>query len=148
MGIEVELSKKIIAEREIIWSLLEDPKQWPTWWQDCVAARTMDQLSLREGSQLEVVLRPKRMKLRLNPVVDLHTPNKTLSLTHHSATIHSTCSWHFNDRPDGTLVTAQMVFNGFLPFVITIAQQSSIVRFSLNNNLRGLKKAAERRGLE
>ena len=148
MGIEVEVSKLIFAEREIIWSLLDEPKGWSSWWADCVNARTKDDRSLREGSPLEVVLQPKHMKLTLHPVVDLYTEYKTLSLTHRSTMIHTTCSWQMVDRQEGVKVTAQIVFNGLLPFLITIAQQSSIVRFSLSNNLKGLKKAAERRGLE
>ena len=148
MGIEAEVSKNVLTEREIIWELLGDPSTWASWWVDCVAAKTTDERSLREGSRLEVVLKPKRGKMTLNPVVDLCTEGKLLSLTHRSFGIHTTCEWKLEDRPEGVRVTARIVFNGLVPFLITIAQQSSIVRFSLNNNLRGLKRAAERRGLD
>ena len=148
MGIETEVTKNVFAERELIWELLEDTSTWTSWWTDCVAVKTQDGKPLREGSQLELVVRPKRTKMTLRPVVDLCTEGKTLSLTHRSAGIHSTCVWQLTDRPEGVRLSAQIVFNGFVPFLITIAQQSSVVRFSLNNNLKGLKRAAERRGLE
>lgn len=148
MGIEAEFSKKVFAEREIIWELLGDPSTWSGWWGDCVHAKATDGKILREGSQLELVVRPRHMKMTLNPVVDLCTEGKILSLTHHSMGIHSTCVWQLTDLPDGVRIDAQIVFNGLVPFLVTISQQSSVVRLSLGNNLKGLKRAAERRGLE
>lgn len=148
MGIEAELTKKVFAERETIWELLGDASTWSSWWPDCVIAKTHDGKTLREGSQLELVLRPRHMKLTLRPEVSLCTEHKTLSLVHQSAGIHSMCSWQLTDLADGVRIDAQVVFNGLFPFLVTIAQQSSVVRFSLANNLKGLKRASERRGLE
>jgi hypothetical protein len=145
MGIEAEVSRKIFADSDAIWELLSDLEAWPTWWVDCVIARTMDSRTLREGSTLEVLVKPRAVSLTLNPVVDLFTERKLLSLTHRSAFIHSTATWQLVEKNDAVTVTASIVFNGLLPFLITIAQQSSVVRFSLNNNLKGLKKAAEKR---
>ena len=113
-----------------------------------MAVKTQDGRLLHEGSELELVVRPRHMKMTLRPVVDLCTEGKTLSLTHRSAGIHSTCVWQLTDRPEGVRLSAEIVFNGLVPFLITIAQQSSVVRLSLNNNLNGLNRAAERRGLE
>lgn len=145
MGIEAEVVRNVFADPAAIWELLIDPPQWKTWWPDCVSATTDDSKSLREGSRIELVLQPRQMRMTLRPEVDLCTENKLLSLTHRSATIHSTATWQLVEKGDTVKVTAQIVFNGFLPFLITIAQQSSIVHFSLNNNLKGLKRAAERR---
>lgn len=145
MGIEAEVSRKIFADSDAIWELLGDPPAWPTWWLDCVSAKTLDSRTLREGSALEVLVKPRTMSLTLNPVVDLYTERKLLSLTHRSTFIHTTATWQLLEKKDSVLVTANIVFNGLLPFLITISQQSSVVRFSLNNNLKGLKKAAEKR---
>ena len=145
MGIEAEVSRKIFADSDAIWELLSDLEAWPTWWMDCVAARTMDSRKLREGSALEVLVKPRTVSLTLNPVVDLFTERKLLSLTHRSTFVHTTATWQLLEKNDAVIVTANIVFNGFLPFLITIAQQSSVVRLSLNNNLKGLKKAAEKR---
>lgn len=145
MGIEAEVVKNVFAEPMVIWGLLADPPMWKTWWPDCISATTADSKSLHEGSHLELVLQPRQIKITLRPEVDLCTEGKLLSLTHRSALIHTTASWHLVEKDDCVRVTGQIVFNGFFPFLITIAQQSSIVRFSLNNNLKGLKRAAEQR---
>ena len=145
MGIEAEVSRKIYADSDAIWELLADPTSWSSWWTDCEAARSVDGKVLREGSGLEVVLQPKIMKLTLTPEVGLLSERKLLSLTHRSAMIHSTVTWQLAEKKEFVVVTADIVFNGVLPFLIAISQQSSIVRFSLTNNLKGLKRAAEQR---
>ena len=148
MGIEAEVSRNILADPDVIWEQLTDTPRWPQWWIDCQSAKTMDDRRLDEGSRLELVVKPRMLALTLRPEVDMMTPLKTLSLTHRSAFIHSTCSWQLVEKPEGVRVTAQIVFNGFFPFLVTIMQQSSSVRVSLNNFMKGLKRSAERRGLD
>lgn len=145
MGIEVEHTKIIRADPEVIWGFLVRPPTWKSWWVDCVEASSGDdRRELQEGTRLELVLQPRNLRLTLRPTVDLLTERKTLSMTHHSALIHTTAAWYLYERPDATQVKAELVFNGILPFFVTIAQQSSTVRASLQRNLQGLKKAAER----
>ncbi len=144
MGIEVEQTKIIRADPEVVWDFLERPETWKSWWPDCVEARVTDDGTLREGSRLELVVRPVRLALTLNPIVDLFTERKTLSLTHRSTFIQSTAAWYLHEKPDATHVKAELVFNGLFPFFITIAQRSGTVRASLKRNLLGLKRASER----
>lgn len=148
MGIEAEIARNILADPDVIWEQLTDTKAWPSWWVDCQSAKTLDDKRLDEGSRLELVVKPHSIPLTLRPEVDLMSFHKTLSLTHHSAFIHTTCTWQLVERPEGVRVTAQIVFNGIFPFLVTILQQSSVVRFSLNNFMKGLKRSAERRGLD
>lgn len=148
MGIEAEISRNILADPDVIWEQLTDTKTWPQWWMDCQSAKTMDDKRLDEGSRLELVVKPRMLALTLRPEVDLMTPHKTLSLTYHSAFIHTTCTWQLLEKPEGVKVTAQIVFNGLFPFLVTIMQNSSVVRVSLNNFMKGLKRSAERRGLD
>lgn len=144
MGIEVEQAKIIRADPEVVWDFLEHPETWKTWWPDCVEARVTDDRTLREASRLESVVRPVRLSLTLNPIVDLVIERKTLSMTHRSAFIQSTAAWYLYEKPDATHVKAELVFNGLFPFLVTIAQRSSTVRASVKRNLLGLKRAAER----
>ena len=145
MGIEAEFSRRIYADPDTIWEQLGDLTTWPTWWQDCVAARTLDNLSLREGSQVELLLRPRTLQMTFKPVVDLYTDRRILSLTHQSAMVHSTFSWQLVEKGEYVQTTATLVFNGVLPFFITIAQQASNVRTSVNSAVKGLKRIAEQR---
>ncbi len=144
MGIDVELSTGILADPDIVWGLLEDPTGWSTWWHSCVAARTLDGKPLREGSELELVLQPKLQKLTFRPVVDLLTENRTLSLTYRTLFVQTTTAWYLAEKPDRTQVDVQTVFNGLLPFLMSILQQRSTVQFCLKTNLQGLRRSAER----
>ncbi|MEM7352157.1 MAG: SRPBCC family protein [Acidobacteriota bacterium] len=145
MGIDVDLSTNIRADPEVIWSLLEDPASWKTWWRGCIAAQALDDRSLREGSQLEVVLQPKLQKFTFRPVVDLMTENRTLSLTHRSPMVQTTTAWYLAEKPDRTQVSVQSVFNGVLPFFMSILQQRSSVQLALKGSLQGLRRVAERK---
>ena len=146
MGIEVEQTKIIRADPEVVWELLAKPGDWSSWWTDCVTASTTDdRTQLRDSSRLEVVLQPQHLKLTLRPVVDLFTEGRILSLTHRSAFIHTTAAWYLQARPDATAVKAELVFNGLFPFFVTILQQSGSVQACMQRNLRGLKRAAEQR---
>ncbi|MEM7583148.1 MAG: SRPBCC family protein [Acidobacteriota bacterium] len=145
MGIDVDITTPIRADPEVIWGLLEDPSTWSDWWRGCVTAQTSDGRSLREGSKLELVLQPKFQKFTFRPVVDLLTENKTLSLTQRSMTLQSTTVWYLAEKPDRTLVNVQTVFNGLLPFAMSILQQRRTVQMSLKANLQGLRRAAERK---
>lgn len=148
MGIEAEISRNILADPDVIWEQLTDTKTWPAWWIDCQSAKTMDEKRLDEGSRLELVVKPGTVALTLRPEVDLMSPLKTLSMTHHTAFIHTTCSWQLVERPEGVRVTGQVVFNGLFAFLISILQRRSTVRLCLNNFMKGLKRSAERKGLD
>lgn len=144
MGIELEQTKIIRADPELIWDFLVRTETWKSWWPDCVEAASEDERRLDEGSRIELVLQPRVAKLTLRPTVDLLTEGKTLSLTHRSPLIQTTAAWYLSERPDATVVRGELVFNGIVPFLITIGQQSSAVRACFQRNLNGLKKAAER----
>ena len=94
---------------------------------------------------LEVVLQPKLQKFTFKPFVDLMTENKTLSLTHRSPMVQTTTAWYLAEKPDRTEINVQSVFNGVLPFLMSIFQQRNSVQLALKGNLQGLRRAAERR---
>lgn len=144
MGIDAEFTTGIRADPDIIWGLLEDPSSWSSWWRICVAAHSADSRELREGSEIELVLKPKMQKVTFRPIVDLFTDQRTLSLTHRSLFVQTTTAWYLAEKPDRTQVTVQSVFNGILPFLMSLAQQRSTVQLCLKTNLQGLRRAAER----
>ncbi len=144
MGIDAEITTGIRADPDIVWGLLVDPSSWSSWWRSCVAAHSIDSRDLREGSEIELVLKPKLQKVTFRPVVDLLTDYRTLSLTHRSFFVQTTTAWYLAEKPDRTQVTVQSVFNGILPFLMSIAQQRSTVHLTLKTNLQGLRRAAER----
>ena len=148
MGIDADLGISVRADPEIVWDLLVDPSTWQGWWHGCVAARSLDGRTLREGSQLEVVLQPKLQKFTFKPIVDLMTEYRTLSLTQRSTMVQTTTAWYLVEKPDRTQVNVQTVFNGILPFLMSIAQQRRTVQLIMKKNLQGLRRAAERSAMD
>ncbi len=144
MGIDAELSTGIRADPDVIWGLLVDPTGGSAWGRSCIVARATDAEELREGSEIELVLQPKLQKFTFRPVVDLLTEERTLSLTHRGLFVQTTTAWYLAEKPDRTEVAVQSVFNGLLPFFMSILQQRSTVQLCLKTNLQGLRRTAER----
>lgn len=144
MAVVVERTANIASAPETVWDLLIRLETWKTWWPDCIEAHTMDNRALREDSRIELVLQPKHRKLTVNPVVDMLTAGRTLSLTQQSALIQGTVAWTLAEGPMGAKVSVRGVFTGFQVWLMGLASQNDIFQFSLYSNMRGLKKLAER----
>lgn len=146
MGIEVELQKMVHASPEAVWSLIASPQTWPSWWQECDSARTADGKAVREGSRLLVAIKPGNRMMQVEPEVDLFTERRTLSLTHRSPLLQTTCSFYLHEKPKGTLVVVQAVSEGIQSTLARFLGRSHLLRVALESGLRGLKRLAERMG--
>ncbi len=144
MAVVVEKTSNIASAPETVWGLLVNLETWKRWWPDCVEARTEDYRTLHEGSKIELVLQPKHRKLTLNPVVDMISEGRTLSLTHQSPVLRGTVVWTVGEGPTGTRVRLRGVFKGFQVWLMGLASQNDVFQLGLSSNLRGLKKLAER----
>ena len=143
MAVVVEKVTNIASAPETVWSLLVNPESWKSWWSGCIEARTMDRRTLREGSQLELVLQPRHQKVTLNPVVDMMSEGKTLSLTQQGALLQGTVVWEVVEGPMGARVNLRGVFKGFQVWLMGLAGKNGTFQLSLSANLRGLKKTSE-----
>ena len=144
MPVVVERTINVASAPETVWGLLANPAAWKTWWPGCVMASTFDQRTLHEGSQLELVVQPRHRKMTFNPVVDLLTEGRNLSLTQHSALIQGTVEWTVSEGPAGARVKVRGVLTGFQVWVQGLFGQNTIFESHLYAHLRGLKKLAER----
>ncbi len=144
MGIELNLSKLILASPEVVWSLLGNPVSWPKWWRDCEAVQYKEGRAPREGTQLEMVLKPGQSAGSYFPVIDLYTEERTLSMTHRGGFSQGTCVWYLNKKPKGTEVRLQLVYEGPGSFFVRLTGRSMLVRLTFENQLKDLKKIAER----
>lgn len=144
MAVVVEKVASVASAPETVWGLLVNPESWKSWWPGCVEAHTEDYRTLREGSKVELVLRPKSRKMTFNPEVDMISEGKTLSLTHHSLFLQGTVVWEVGEGPAGTRVSLRGVFKGFQVWLMGLASQNDVFQASLHGHLRGLKKIAER----
>lgn len=144
MAVIVEKTSNIASAPETVWGLLVNLESWKRWWPDCVEAHTMDYRTLREGSKIELVVQPKHRKHTLNPVVDMISEGRRLSLTYESPVLRGTAVWTVGEGPSGTRVHLRAVFKGFQVWVMGLASKNDIFQLGLHSNLRGLKKLAER----
>ncbi len=144
MGFDVAASTSAAAPPETVWALLGEPKTWTTWWTDCEAAHSNDHRALREGSQLEVVLRFGSRTITQNPVVDLLTEARTLSLTSRGGLLQSTVVWDLQPGGRGTRIGMRGDFAGLATAWFRLSGQVPRVHGVLNSMLRGLKRGAER----
>lgn len=144
MGIELDLSKNILAPPDVVWSLLAHPPAWGTWWRDCVSAHTADGRAAREGSTVEVVLKPGEKPSSYKPVIDLFTEHRTLSMTHRSSLSQGTCVWFLNKRPRGTEVRIQLVYEGIGSWWVRLSGRRILIQLAFENQLKDLKKYSER----
>ena len=146
MGIEIDLSKKILASQEVVWSLLGNPGTWTRWWRDCEAAHSKDGRAAREGAEFEIVLKPGQTSHSYSPIIDLYTENRTMSMTQRGVISQVTCVWYLNKKPNGTEVRAQLVYEGLGSLVTRLTGRTTLVRLALENQLKDIKKFAERMG--
>lgn len=146
MAREIDLSRTIQAPADTVWELLEKPVTWKSWWTECENARILDRGALREGSSIELTLRPDRRTLDLRPTVDLFTPGKTLSLTHRSWSLAATASFYLSEKSSGTHVRLQAVVEGLGMLFASLTGNGSLPLQVLDSALRGLKRTAERLG--
>ncbi len=140
----VERTVNVASEPQTIWGLLVNLGSWKTWWKECVQAQADDSLTLREGSQIELVLHPRHRKVTLRPHVDMMTEGRTLSLTQLSPWLRATVVWTVSEGPMGAKVSVRGVFTGFQIWVMGLFGKNTIFQTSLYSSLRGLKKLAEK----
>lgn len=145
MSIVVEETAHVLAEPEVIWSLLAEPTGWPAWWPGCLHVNVAGGKRFDEGARLEVVLQPRLLKTTLRPVVDLFTVNRTLSLTHLDPFRQLTVTFSLSVGPERVRVDVRGVFQGSYFFLMRVLQKGSTPQVHLHGVARGLRRAAERR---
>jgi hypothetical protein len=146
MAREIDISRSILAPADTVWELLEKPVTWKSWWPECENARILDRGALREGSTIEVTLKPDYRKYDFRPTVDLFTMGKTLSLTHRSWSMGVTACFYLSEKKGGTLVRLQAVAEGLGMLFLTLTGRGALPHQTFDSGLRGLKRVAERLG--
>lgn len=146
MGREIDISRTIVAPIDTVWELVEKPVTWKSWWPECENAQILDRGALREGSSIEVTLKPDYRKYDFRPTVDLFTMGKTLSLTHRSWAVRATVSFYLSEKSSGTHVRLQAVVEGLGMLIAGFTGRGALPQQVFDSALRGLKRTAERLG--
>ena len=143
MALVAETASPAAADPAVVWDLLTDLRTWSRWWPDCLSAENLDRHALREGSRIELVVRPARTKLDLHPVVDLLIQGRTLSITHRNAWLQGTIAWTIDPHPTGVRIGGRGVFRGLMTLGNPWLHHESAWQTSLARAVRGLKRASE-----
>jgi len=144
MAIVIEQSANVAAAPSTVWGLLINAAGWKSWWSDCDEALTRDFKPLREGAELELVLRPGYRRITFNPVVDLLTEGRSLSLTHRSLMFQCTVVWQISEGASGARVQIRGVFKGIQAYLLSRIGRDHLYRLILHHNLRDLRRIAEK----
>lgn len=145
MALKLEASKFVAAAPATVWQLLDRPTTWKAWWEDCVEAIAVDRKGLREGSQIELVLKPGYRRVSFQPTVELYTENRILGLAQKDSLVDARLTFYVQeDRDGGTHVRCHLSFGGPYAILVRLLRQGDLVRISHDRILRGLKRMAER----
>ena len=144
MPLLIEESIRIGAAPETIWKFLSEPQSWRFWWPNCRLAETMDRRPLRDGSQLELVLELGLFPITFRPTVEVAQPNRALLWVGRGLGVTSRHAFYLEPKPNGTEVRQRETIEGWgVPlFRLLRLQHATAVMFK--QNLRGLRKMAER----
>ncbi len=144
MALEIAESIQVGTPPEAVWKLLADPTTWPIWWPGCRDAAAHDRKILRDGSQLKLALRLGWIILPLAARVELATPGRALIWVGRGAGVVGRHAFYLDARPNGTLVRQHEAFSGPGVLVFRLLRLDAATRRMFRDNLKGLKRAAER----
>jgi hypothetical protein len=143
-GLRIEESIQIAAAPEIVWKFLADPRSWQHWWPGCRGAETKDRKALREGSLLVLALHLGWMTWKLTVHIEAATANRSLAWVGKSGGVTGRHAFYLDARPNGTFVRQQENFSGPGVLLFRLVRFDAATRRMFKQNLRGLKRAAER----
>lgn len=146
MARTIEESILVGAPPEAIWKLLENPWTWPQWWPACHDARTLDRRPIHDGSQLALTLKPSWLTLSFRPKVEVAQPGRALIWVGQGGGVTGRHAFYLEPRSNGTQVRQREDFSGPLVPVMMVLGQLAATRRMFRDNLKGLKRFAERGG--
>ncbi|MEO8196349.1 MAG: SRPBCC family protein [Thermoanaerobaculia bacterium] len=145
-SLRIEESIQIAAAPEIVWKFLADPRSWQHWWPGCRAAETADRKTLHDGSQLSFALHLGWLTLKFNARVEAATTSRALLWVGKGGGVTGRHAFHLDAKPNGTFVRQHESFSGPGVLFFRLARLDTASRRMFRQNLRGLKRIAERSG--
>lgn len=146
MPYTLEETALVAAPAEAVWKYLGNPWSWSQWWPACREARTADRKPLREGGRLHLVLRPSFLTLTFAPVVEVLQPGRALIWAGTGGGVTGRHAFFLEARAGGTFVRQREDFSGPGVALFLLLGQAGATRRMFRENLKGLKRFAERGG--
>lgn len=143
-SLRIEESIQIAAAPEIVWKFLADPRSWQHWWPGCREAETRDRKPLHDGSQFSIALHLGWITLRFKARVEAATAPRSLLWVASGGGFSGRHAFHLDARPNGTFVRQHESFAGPGVILFRLARFDAATRRMFQQNLKGLKRMAER----
>lgn len=143
---EIAETLQIAAPPETVWRFLSDPHTWQHWWPGCRDAETRDRKTLHDGSLLKLAVRLGWLTLKLEARVEAATAPRTLLWVGTGSGVAGRHAFYLDARPNGTFIRQQESFSGPGVLFLRLARLDRAARRMMQQNLRGLKRVAERAG--
>ncbi len=140
----IEESIHIAAAPEIVWHFLAEPRSWQHWWTGCRGAETQDRKTLHDGSELRLALHLGWMTWKFTVRIGATTANRSLAWAGKGGGVGSRHAFYLDAKPNGTFVRQQATFSGPGVLFFRLLRLDAAARRMFHQNLRGLKRAAER----
>jgi carbon monoxide dehydrogenase subunit G len=142
--LRIEESIHIAAGPEIVWRFLADPRSWQHWWPGFREGETKDRKALHDGSELKLGLHLGWVTIRFAVRVEAMTPPRSLLWVARGAGVVARHAFYLDARPNGTFVRQQQDLSGAGLLFFRLGRFDAATRRMLQQNLRGLKRMAER----
>ncbi len=142
--LRIEESIHIAAAPEIVWRFLADPRSWQHWWPAVREGETKDRKTLHDGSQLKLALHLGWVTLRFAVRVEAVTPPRSLLWAGSGAGVTVRHAFYLDAKPNGTFVRQVEDFSGPGLLFFRLGRFDAATRRMFKENLRGLKRMAER----
>ncbi|MEO7794310.1 MAG: SRPBCC family protein [Thermoanaerobaculia bacterium] len=144
--LKIEESIHVAAAPEIVWRFLADPRSWQHWWPGCRSAETRDRKTLHDGSELDLALHLGWLTVKFAARIEALTTNRSLLWVSRGSGVIGRHAFYLDARPNGTFVRQQENFSGGGLLFFRLARLDTASKRMFQQNLRGLKKIAERSG--
>jgi hypothetical protein len=139
----LEQSILVGAAPEKIWRLISEPASWRFWWPQCKAAETADRRPLHDGSRVEIQLHGGLLPWTARAEAEVVQRERALLLRYVTLGTTLRLGFYLDARPNGTAVRERLAGEGSL-LLYRLLRRDLAAAKSIHDNLRGLKRAAER----
>jgi uncharacterized protein YndB with AHSA1/START domain len=144
VAIALESRQPVATSPTAVWGLLIEPRSWKSWWPAVRDARTYDFKPLREGARFEVTLQLGRMTSTITPRVVLCAEGKALTWDARWLGVPLHQEWFLEPRQDGCRVVLRNRFRGAGTLVLRLFRLHHAWDRMSGEQVRGLKRVAER----
>ena len=144
MSLQIDETIHIGAPPETVWKFLVDLQSWQHWWPGCREAEASDRKLLHDGSSFVLAVHLGWLTLKFKARVEAATSPRSLLWVASGGGVTGRHAFYLDAKPSGTFVRQQERLSGPGLLLFRLARFDAASRRMFQQNLRGLKRIAER----